>query len=236
MLEQICEQEYFGLNPNQSFGFVESAFRKNRVLGVIALTLSFNPTIMFDYIDHFNKKAEEMTINKKWSDIEFFDIKTLNDKKAYSDNYLTQTAGHIRIIGTPSQNKIVGPKGGSFVTGGLIPREVSYELSFYIEDKNGLIGYLGLTPELNKAWPHILVAADHKKEVEIGLQLNRGYDLFRNSYVVNHISFPAEKVTFGDPIFKMVEKPQIQELSESNITEKNKNRIFRSIAESGYIF
>ena len=154
-------------------------------------------------------------------------------------DYLRETAGNVRISGVPSTQKIMAPRDGKFqfIAGGFFQHreEVDIDLSFYMEDE-GVRGYFGLRPELNNSWLHVLAAADHNEKIHLGVQLDRDFDFAKNNYVIRHITFPSEQISFGKETYHVAIREKIKELAEKRFRQKEKDKIFRAMVELGYVY
>lgn len=246
-LQEICQAEYFGLNPNRAYHWMEALERKSRLLcDVVMLPLNFFPPFAGygwynDIITDYKKEATELSNVRDWEKINLFSISELKEKKGSKEliNYLVETAGNVKIKGFPSTSHFVAPERGMmrFITGGIFPRlvKIPFNFTFYMQDSDKQRAYLGITPEFYDAWPHVLAASDNKEKVHIGVQLHRDYDFFIDSYVVKYLEFPNEKIVCGEPC-RVVPKNKIKELVESKRKQKAKDRVFRAMVDQSYIF
>lgn len=249
MLQEICQVEYFGLNPNRAYHWTETLNRKSELLCEIAMLplniLLFSPfageRLYNDMIANYEKEATKLSERRDWENTNLFSISELKEKKGSGEltNYLVETAGHVRIKGSPSISHFVAPERGTmrFIAGGIIPHlvEIPFNFTFYMQDNDKQRTYLGVTPELYNVWSHVLAASDNKEDINTGVQLRRDYDFSIDSYIVKYLEFPNEKIACGEP-YRVVPKNKIRELVESKRKQKAKDRVFRAMVEQGYIF
>lgn len=258
-LQNIFQTEYFGLNPNKDYNWIISLQRKYGSLGeaISAIYAGINGDLRMVspvfYAEHYKKIAKKLSVKRNWQDTRLFSISELNGSSELED-YLRETAAHVMVSGVPGSQKIVSPTGGEFITGGVVPRIIKLNLNFYAKDEKGKRAYFGLPPELSDSWLHILSAADHNETIHVGTQLTRAYDLTKNLYVAKYVAFPSEQVDFGDRSYSIVERGTVErgtleELAKSHqikgifprikglpIRRVTRDRIFRAIAELGYVY
>lgn len=246
MLQEICQREYFGLNPEIHWSFTDKLHRTHPylaefIMGIGEALTYILPTRPEQVAKYYKRKAKKYSEEKSWSDTKAFGIQELIEMKGSPDitDCLKQTAGHIKLKAIPSKGDYVAPEGGKicFRTGGIIGHwvEINFNFTFYGEDENKSRAYFGLSPGLINSWSHVQAASDHNEQIYVGIQLDRDFDLKLNSYLVKHIDFPVEQIRYGQT-YPVAPIEKIEELVKSNQSQKEKDRIFRAIVESGYVY
>lgn len=247
MLQEICQKEYFGLNPERPWSFTDKLHRTHPYLADAIMGMGQGSTFFYfpsqpeDVAKQYKKDAKQYSEEKLWSDTRAFGIHELREMKGSSEltDYLKETAGNIKLKVTPSKSDYVAPEGGKicFRTGGIIGHwvEINFNFTFYGEDENKSRAYFGLSPGLINSWSHVQAASDHNEQIYVGIQLERDFDLKLNSYLVKHLDFPVEQIRYGQT-YPVVPIKKIEELVKSNQSQKEKDRIFRAIVELGYVY